>query len=415
MKYLYDSDMRQVLLKIFSQSMLAVNGQRCVAAFLTQHPLPALKVRVIAIGKAAASMLQGVLDIHVQSVESGLVITKVGHAEKFDAQSPPIVQLESAHPYPDQRSIAAGRQLLHFIEQTPRDIGLLFLISGGTSSLVEVLPEGIAAEQLGDLNRWLLAQGWPIDVMNQIRKSVSLIKGGRLACRVAGHVAMQLVISDVPGDDLSVIGSGLLTPNTLTSSLPEHLPDWIVHMQAEVPAPPTADAPCFATIQSHIIANNTRLRDEAARLSNMLGYRVHCNTVLDGDAAKQGVAIAQTLIDGPAGIYLWGGETVVTLPEQPGQGGRCQQLALAAAQVLAGHNNMAILAVGTDGNDGPGEVAGAIVDGQTLTRGRDAGAQTPEAALRQADAGSFLAASGDLVDTGPTGSNVMDLVIGLKV
>ena len=186
-------------------------------------------------------------------------------------------------------------------------------------------------------------------------------------------------------------------------------------MQAQVPVPPTADDTCFATIQSHIIASNARLREEVVRNSRTLGYRVCCNAELEGEAAQQGVAIAQTLIDGLAGIYLWGGETVVSLPEQPGQGGRCQQLALAAAQILAGHDNMAILAVGTDGNDGPGDVAGAFIDGQTLTRAQDAGAQAPEVALRQANAGSFLAASGDLVDTGPTGSNVMDLVIVLKV
>jgi glycerate 2-kinase len=415
MKYLHDSNIRDVLLKIFSQSLLAVNGQRCVAEFLTQHPLPAQKVRVIGIGKAAASMMLGALESHAQQIEAGLIITKVGHTEKFAVQFPPILQLESAHPYPDQRSVEAGRQLLHFISQTPRNTGLLFLISGGTSSLVEVLPESIDVEQLHKLNRWLLAQGWPIDVMNQIRKSVSMIKAGRLACSVAEHAVMQLVISDVSGDDLSVIGSGLLTPNVLTRGLPEQLPDWIVHMQGQVPAPPTADAPCFATIQSYIIASNARLREEVVRNSRTLGYSVRCNAELEGEAAQQGAEIAQTLIDGPAGIYLWGGETVVTLPERPGQGGRCQQLALAAAQTLAGHDNMAILAVGTDGNDGPGDVAGAFVDGQTLTRARDAGAQAPEVALRHADAGSFLAASGDLVDTGPTGSNVMDLVIGLKV
>ena len=370
---------------------------------------------MIAIGKAAASMLLGVLDTQAPHVEAGLIITKAGHTEKFDGQSPPITQLESAHPYPDQRSIAAGRQLLQFIEQTPGDTGLLFLISGGTSSLVEVLPANIDVAQLHDLNRWLLARGWPIDEMNQIRKSVSLIKAGRLACMLAGRAAMQLLISDVPEDDLSVIGSGLLVPNTPLRITHKDLPDWLVSMQMQVPDPPTADAACFATIQSHIIASNARLREEAVRIAEQLGYTMRVNAFVTGEAAAQGAAIARNLIAGPAGIYLWGGETVVTLPEQPGQGGRCQQLALAAAQVLAGHDHIALLAVGTDGTDGPGEVAGALVDGQTLARARDAGARAAEIALRRADAGSFLAASGDLVDTGPTGTNVMDLVIGIKL
>lgn len=414
MKYLHDPGTRDVLLNIYSRSLLAVNGQRCVANFLAHHALPAQKVRVIAIGKAAASMMHGVLEKHAQQVEAGLIITKTGHTEHFDSGTPPIVQLESAHPYPDQRSVEAGKQLLQFIQQTPRDTGFLFLISGGTSSLVEVLPDGIDIEQLHSLNRWLQAQGWPIDVMNKIRKSVSLIKAGRLARRVADHAVLQLVISDVPGDDLSVIGSGLLVANTHSHDMPAHLPDWLVHMQAQVPAPPSANELCFATIQSHIIASNARLREEAASIAGALGYRVRGNAILDGEAAAQGIAIAQTLIAGPPGLYLWGGETVVTLPAHPGQGGRCQQLALAAAQVLAGHDNIAILAVGSDGTDGPGEVAGALIDGQTLARGRDAGAEDAGAALRRADAGGFLTASADLVDTGPTGTNVMDLVIGLK-
>lgn len=414
MKNLSDSQMRDVLLNFFSQSIQTVNGRHCVAAFLSEHALPAQKVRVIAIGKAAASMMQGVLTEHADQVDAGLIITKTGHTESFEACTPHIVQLESAHPYPDQRSIDAGRHLLRFLEQTPYESGLLFLISGGTSSLVEVLPEGIEVEQLHALNCWLLAQGWPIEMMNQVRKSVSLIKAGRLAQHVAGHAVMQLVISDVPGDDLSVIGSGLLVPDVAVMGMPEHLPNWLVHMQALVPAAPAADDNCFATIQSHIIVSNARLRSEVARLAERNGYVVCCNEVLDGDAAIQGVAIARTLIDGPPGIYLWGGETVVTLPAQPGQGGRCQHLALAAAEVLAGYDGLVLLAVGTDGTDGPGDVAGAMVDGQTLNRGRDAGASSPSVALRQADAGSFLAASGDLVDTGPTGTNVMDLVIGLK-
>jgi glycerate 2-kinase len=406
--------MHDDLLNFFSHSLAVVNGRRCVENFLLQHALPMAKMRVIAIGKAAASMLQGVLTGHAHQVAAGLIITKAGHTEVLKAGTIPIVQLESAHPYPDQRSIEAGRQLLQFIEQTPADCGLLFLISGGTSSLVEVLPAGVTVEQLQQLNRWLLAQGWPIDIMNRIRKSVSLIKAGRLARYVAAHPVMQLVISDVPGDDLSVIGSGLLVPDSHATDLPADMPDWLVHMQAHVPPAPTQAEPCFANIQSDIIASNTLLRAEMARQAEAMGYALRCNEVLCGDAASQGVTIAQTLLDGPAGLYLWGGETVVTLPAQAGEGGRCQHLALAAAQVLAGHDNIAVLGVGTDGNDGPGDVAGALIDGQTLQRARDAGALPAEVALRQADAGRFLAASGDLVDTGPTGTNVMDIVIGLK-
>lgn len=414
MKCLSETAIRDSLLNFFSQCLSVVNGRRCVATYLSHHALPAVKIRVIAIGKAAASMLQGILDAHAQQMDAGLIITKAGHTEQIVSGVVPVVQLESAHPYPDQRSVEAGRQLLQFIEQTPPACGLVFLISGGTSSLVEVLPESVDVEQLHHLNRWLLAQGWPIDIMNRIRKSVSLIKAGRLARYVADHPVLQLVISDVPGDELSVIGSGLLVPDDHADAIPEHLPDWLVHMQAQVPAAPGVADPCFANIRSEIIASNSRLRAELQKQATSMGYTVHCNQTLDGDAADRGVAIARTLVEGPPGLYIWGGETVVTLPAQAGEGGRCQHLALAAAQVLAGQDNMAVLAVGTDGNDGPGDIAGALVDGHTLERAQDAGALPPEIALQRADSGRFLAASGDLIDTGPTGTNVMDIVIGLK-
>lgn len=405
---------REILLKIFSQSLRAVNGRQCVSDFLRQHPLPASKVRVIAIGKAAASMMLGVFEHHAQQVEAGLIVTKDGHTADFESSSPPVVQLESAHPYSDQRSVDAGIELLNFIKQTPAETGLLFLISGGASALVEVLPAGANADQLQALNRWLLAKGWSIDVMNRIRKSVSLIKAGRLARYVAGHAVMQLLISDVPGNELSVIGSGLLVPSQQMTGIPESLPDWLTQMQLGVPAAPAPSDACFAGIQSYIIASNEHLRESVAKRAKQQGFPVCCNAMLTGEAAAQGRQIASALIDGPAGVYIWGGETVVTLPEQPGQGGRCQQLALAAAQRLAGQERIALLAVGTDGNDGPGDVAGALIDGQTLNRGHDAGALDASDALQQADAGSFLAASGDLIDTGPTGTNVMDLVLGLK-
>jgi glycerate 2-kinase len=135
---------------------------------------------------------------------------------------------------------------------------------------------------------------------------------------------------------------------------------------------------------------------------------------LCGDAAAAGRRLAAELLDGPASVHIWGGETGVELPANPGRGGRNQQLALAAAEVLAGHDKVWLLAAGTDGSDGPGEDAGAVIDGGTLARGELDGLNAA-ACLHRADAGSFFEASGDLISTGPTGTNVMDLVIGLKV
>ena len=144
-----------------------------------------------------------------------------------------------------------------------------------------------------------------------------------------------------------------------------------------------------------------------------MNLQVHPQGSMQGDAALFGRHIAQVIQHADKGLYVWGGETVVALPDSPGMGGRCQQLALSAATELTGVENVVVLAAGTDGSDGPGEVAGAMVDGQTLARGRDAGLDA-ESCLHKADAGHFLQASGDLIDTGPTGTNVNDLVLALK-
>lgn len=405
---------RSILLNIFSTALDSVNGRSVVTNYLHHHPLSQIPIRVVAIGKAAASMMHGVLDTEAERVEAGLVITKHGSTEDFSSASVTIKQIESAHPYADERSLAAGEQLLEFIQTASSSTGFLFLISGGASSLVEVLPLTIDASQLRTFNIWLLAQGWTIDTMNQLRKSISRIKAGRLARLLAGRSVQQLVISDVPGDSLEVIGSGLLVASENTSNLPTDLPGWVRNLQKQVEAPPAANSPCFANIRSAIIATNADLRNAAVQLAQKQGYLVQCNAFIDGDAARQGRTIAQQLLEGPAGIYVWGGETVVTLPEQPGQGGRCQHLALAAAQELVGQTQVALLALGSDGSDGPGDTAGALIDGETVVRGHDSGAGTVVDALERADAGSFLAASGDLIDTGPTGTNVMDLILGLK-
>lgn len=408
------SDKRTNLLKIFTAALEAVNGRLIVSDYLRRHPLATTPVRVVAIGKAAASMMQGVLDVEASRVEAGLVITREGYTADFSASGVEISQIESAHPFADARSVAAGQHLLQFIQAAPASTEFLFLVSGGTSSLVEVLPPEVDAAQLQALNVWLLAQGWPIEVMNQVRKSISRVKAGRLACLLVPHNVRQLVISDVPGDALDVIGSGPLVPDKNTPRLPEDLPSWIRQMQQHVEPPPSADSACFARVHSAIVATNARLREAASQAALAQGYRVHCNEFIEGDAALQGCRIAHKLLNGPAGVYIWGGETVVTLPAKPGQGGRCQHLALAAARKLDGHSNIVLLALGSDGSDGPGDVAGALVDGETMMRARDGGARDAQDALVRADSGSYLAASGDLVDTGPTGTNVMDLVLGLK-
>ena len=312
-------------------------------------------------------------------------------------------------------SLRAGQTLLWWLAAAPEDVCWLFLISGGASSLVEVLPETLSLDDLRRLNGWLLASGWPIGRMNALRRRVSGIKGGRLLDHLNGRRVRALLISDVPNDDPAVIGSGLLAAaaeDDIGFDM-RSLPGWLRPL---LTAAERTDAYPVARphVDISVVATLDQALQAAAAEATKRGYRVYrAPDRLDGDAQQAGLRIAAALQGGAPGVYLWGGETTVQLPERPGLGGRCQHLALAAAQRLAGSSGIAVLAAGTDGSDGPGEAAGACIDGGTLQRGMAEGFDARDA-LARADAGPFLAAAGDLLDTGPTGTNVTDLVIGVK-
>jgi len=392
---------REHLLYIYNNTLNAVNGRKTVAAYLRQYPYTA-PFALIAIGKAATHMTAGAFD--VSHITHALLITKYGHLDKSLVQGYPITCLEAAHPVPDASSLAAGQALLDFIENLPPNYPVLFLISGGASALVEVLAPGISLADLQQVKRWLLASGLDNHAINQIRKSLSAIKGGRLATYLQGHRVLNLLISDVPGDNLQAIGSGLLTPHEPLSM--DALPDWLRTLIAQARPEPA----CFTNIKQHIIARPATARQAACEVAKVYNH----DTLIVGEAEQAGRTLAQQLCAANSGIYIWSSETTVHLPENPGQGGRCQHLALAAACEWAGRDDVFLLAAGTDGNDGPGDVAGALIDGGALARGSREGLEAQQC-LERADAGRFLAASGDLIYTGPTGTNVMDVLIGLKV
>ncbi|MBI5461154.1 MAG: DUF4147 domain-containing protein [Gammaproteobacteria bacterium] len=413
---------RGVLLGLYRAALAAVDGERCVASQLRAQPLPG-PVWAVAIGKAASAMLAGAFAVLGERLEHALLVTQHGYVQTRDFPRTEI--LEAAHPVPDATSLAAGERLLGVLATAPANITWLFLISGGASSLVEVLPARVTLADMQRVNRWLLASGLPIEQMNAVRRRLSRIKGGRLRAYLGGRPARVLSISDVPGDDPAIIGSGLLHATASEfaaalefAALPEPLPAWLHALIDQTDTTP--EGVPVAPIDTAIVARLDQALDAVARGANDLGYRlVRAPERLRGDAVEAGRHIAATLIAGAPGIYLWGGETTVCLPERPGRGGRCQQLALAAAQALAGQSGMYLLAAGTDGSDGPSDspddsdVAGACVDGQTIERGTVEGFDA-DIALMQADAGRFLEAAGDLLDTGPTGTNVTDVVIGLK-
>jgi len=284
------------------------------------------------------------------------------------------------------------------------------LLSGGASSLVEVPAPGITLEMLQQVNRWLLGSGLDIKRMNTIRKRLSRIKGGQLIKSLGERQVQVWMISDVRGDDPAVIGSGLLYPDDSDAAQISGLP---AEIQAILDNTPEVAGPSATAPEHRVLAN---LQAACSALSEAacereLSVQVH-DLELDGDAVETGRQLAEVLEHASPGIHLWGGETTVQLPVQPGRGGRNQQLALAAATVLAGKPHCYLLALGTDGSDGSTGDAGALVDGGSLARGELAGLDA-EVSLHAADAGAFLEASGDLVSTGPTGTNVRDIVVAL--
>jgi hydroxypyruvate reductase len=346
------------------------------------------------------------------SIVSALIITKQGYAEAL-----PWPVLEAGHPLPNQQSLIAGERLIDFVAVIPPDAKVLVLLSGGASALVEALPEGMDLDQLRTLNEWLLASGLHIIAMNRIRKRLSRIKGGRLAKLLAPRKVLCLAISDVPGDDPCAIGSGLLVAD---QQLQDHVdtkyfpPAVIEMLNCSLPAPESNDS-CFDNVQFEIVARLDEAKLAAAEAARQLGYKARLHSqFIDGDALVAGPRLAQTLMAAPVGeVQVWGGEATLKLPHYPGQGGRNQSFALAAAQMLRGQENIWFLSAGSDGTDGPTPDAGALVDGGTIARGEAEGLSAKQA-LAAADAGTFLEASGDLIQTGATGTNVMDLMLGLR-
>jgi len=408
---------RELLSRVFQAALASVGGAPAVRRHLERQPLPDGAVSLVAIGKAASSMCHGALDALGDALERGLLITKHDHLSARCRLDQRLECIEASHPVPDASSLRAGERLLAFLDAVPAEHSLLVLISGGASSLVDVLPEGYGLADLEAMNRWLLSNHLDIGQMNSIRRSVSCIKGGRLATRLGGRDCRLLLISDVPGDQPWVIGSGLLVPPGPAASLPAlPLPAGLAAMQRAAPPLPDPDDPAFQRVDAHVIASNAQACAAAAEQARSLGVAVEVDPrPLTGDALLAAERIAREVLDAPPGVLrIHGGETTVALPANPGRGGRAQALALRAATLFEGSRQVWLLAAGTDGTDGPGEDAGALVDTGTCARGRAAGLD-PDQCLDAADSGRFLHASGDLLRTGPTGTNVMDLILTLRL
>lgn len=398
----------ETLADLYRAAIEAAHGRRCVRLALAGESV--LRWSAVAIGKAAEAMMAGACDALGDSLERGLVVRKAGLRDDQSPLHGAIEVLDAAHPVPDLSSLAAGGRLVRFVEAAPVEGRFLFLISGGASSLVELLPAGVTLAQWQRLNRWLLGSGLDIAQINTIRRRVSLLKGGGLLRYLGGREAHSLLISDVPDDDPATIGSGLLTPSPAVPLPP--VPEWVRQIVRDDGSAARGESGNTVPDQ-RVVATNACAVEGAIARARECGIAARSGAErLSGDAVEQARRLVMAVREGPAGVAVWGGETVVSLPARFGRGGRNLHLALAAAIALDGQGGVSLLAAGTDGDDGSSEYAGAIVDGATVSRGRAAGLD-PQACLAEFDSERFLRVASATFATGATGTNVGDIVIAM--
>jgi glycerate 2-kinase len=388
-------------------------------------------VHVIGVGKAGAAMTLAVEALLGDRLHGGHVIVKYGHGGAVQ----PVTLHEAGHPIPDEAGVRATRTLIDFVTgRGPREL-LMCLISGGGSALSPAPVEGISLAEKQEVTRLLLACGATIHEINALRKHISQIKGGQLARLASPATLITLVLSDVVGDALDVIASGPTVPDTSTFAAcldilrQYHLLDEVPtairrHLEAgvggTVPETPKPGEAVFARTQTVLIGHNLQALEAASRQATALGYHpLILSSAIEGETrevAKVHAGIAKEVlasghpIAAPACI-LSGGETTVTLRGQ-GKGGRSQEFALALALDIRHSPGVAALSGGTDGTDGPTDAAGAVVDWTTCARAEQCGLP-PRLALDNNDAYPFFDRLGDLLITGPTQTNVMDVRIML--
>jgi glycerate-2-kinase len=379
---------------------------------------------LLAVGKAAAAMAAAVEAVAGDRIAAGLAVTKDGHGCPLSR-----TQLrETAHPVPDARCERAAWEAAALVESARREDVLLVLLSGGASSLLACPAPGLSLEELAATTRALLAAGAEIEELNCVRKHLGALAGGRLARRAACGRIHLLVVSDVPGDRLDLIGSGpfsadpsryqdalaFLDRRGVRDRLPARvLAHLIAGAEGHLEETPKPGAPELARVRAHLLASNRMARAAALESARSLGARgLDLGEVLSGEAAIAGrrlAALVRALRPRGPLCLVAGGETAVSV-RGPGRGGRSQELALAAALGLEGEPRATLLAAGTDGSDGPTSAAGAFADGATLARARRLGLDA-RGALARNDSGAFFEAEGGLFTTGPTRTNVMDLVL----
>ena len=377
--------------------------------------LPAVSGRLllVAIGKAAWSMANAAATILGERLDGGIVITKYQHAEGKIGN---LEICEAGHPVPDENTLCATEKALLLTRNLTKDDLVLFLVSGGGSALFESVD--CSLEELQDLTAQLLASGASIEEMNAVRKHISNVKGGRFAAHCSPAHVFGVMLSDVLGDKLDVIASG---PSVADASTVEDtlaiVGKYDLRLSENILTLLRRETPKSVENASYFVSGSVReLCKSAAEVARRLGYQTEILTdCLSCEAAEAGrflSAIAQSHKDSEQPLaFLAGGETVVHL-KGSGKGGRNQELALAAAEGIAGLPGCCIFSVGSDGTDGPTDAAGGYVDGDTALLLQTKGMHL-SSMLSNNDAYHALEAVGGLIITGPTGTNVNDVAVVL--
>jgi glycerate 2-kinase len=389
------------------------------------------RIRVVGMGKASAAMAGPLEEILGDRIDDGVIVVKDGHAL-------PLLRIrvrEAGHPVPDERGVRAAEEMIRLVEGgLPRDL-VFCLVSGGGSALSPAPARGITLEEMQEITRLLLGSGATIHELNTVRKHLSRLKGGLLARLAHPATVISLILSDVVGDDLDTIASGPTVPDGGTfrdclnildrRGIRALAPGGILAVleagaRGEIPDTPKAGDPLFDSVRNLIVGNNQMAVEAAAAKARELGYDTQLPAGHEEGEAREvalaHVALARNVQErsgsaSRATCIITGGETTVTVRGK-GTGGRNQEFALAAALEMDGTSGIVVLSAGTDGTDGPTEAAGAVADGGSVDRGRSAGMDAGEY-LAANDSYNFFRPLGDLLVTGPTFTNVMDLRIVL--
>ena len=431
--------MREHAIQIFQAGLKAVDPVEAIARHVTLKDNVLLigdkqfslknydKIHVVGAGKAVAPMARAVEDLLGNRISDGVIVVKDEHGLPLKK----IKVREASHPVPDERGVQGTEEILSLVETAGKRDLIICLISGGGSALLIAPVHDISLEDKQNATKLLLACGATIHEFNAVRKHLSRAKGGRLAQMAYPATVTSLILSDVVGDDLDVIASGPTVPDSSTFQDAEKIlkgygiweqlaPTVRNHLEngssGQIEDTPKSDNTAFQQCSQVLVGTNLQALKAAGRKAQKLGYHpLILSSKVEGEArevAKFYTSIAREALSSenplkPPVCVLAGGETTVTLTGE-GRGGRNQEFALAAALAIAGLDNVLVLSGGTDGTDGPTDAAGAIADGTTVARAGDTDLD-PKDFLRRNDSYRFFQALDDLLMTGPTRTNVMDI------